>query len=108
MPMVKRRFSIKSRNRLDTNTLHQRDKTKTRAPCRTPREEPPTRENEKKEKTKHKTPEPGRLEEHKFYSLNDWENNNHPMEHTMGKQKTPLGKGGVQAPLPGEQQFTRL
>lgn len=63
-PLARHRSSIQRKNRLGTNALHWRDKNEDRAPHRTPREEPPAREDEKKKKpntNKHQIPEPGGL-----------------------------------------------
>jgi len=92
--MNKRRSSIKSRNRLGTNTLHRRDKTKTRAPRQTPLEEPPARENEKKEKNQTQT-------NTKFQSPEDSENNNHPHgTHHGGNKKHHRGREAYKPPFP--------
>jgi hypothetical protein len=43
-------LASKVENNLGTNTLHRRDKTKTRTPRRTPREGPPAREQEEQKR----------------------------------------------------------
>jgi len=116
----KRRVSLESRwlsvdlaskeiDRLCTNALHRRDKNEDKAPRRTPREEPPAREDEEKEQpntNKTQSSRARRTRRTQLHSLNGWENKTHPHGiHHGGKQKAPPGKGGEQALLPGEQQI---
>jgi hypothetical protein len=108
--MAKRRSSIQRIDRLGTNALHRRDKKRKQVhPAGRLGKNfllEKTRRKKKPNTNKHKTPEPGGLGEHKLHSQN--EEHPSPWNTPWGKQKTPPGKGGEQAPLPGEQQTSSL
>jgi len=68
-----------------------------------------TRRTEKKTNTNNTNSRAQRTRRTKLHSLNDWEKDYLPHGTYHGEsKKIPPGKGGLEAPLPGDQQFASL